>query len=1104
MAVRAFNGSTDTITFTGTFGNVGKGGNGQSLLLVVKPQWVSGIVAYTSIGQTGTGTSASIYQDAATELVDGADNPPLDSAAILTGYSVGSWGILAMTKPAGTSAATLHWKPLGSGSWIHVAGGTSGADTTFTVNNWKLSGFVNATNNAPMRLAVAAVYNRDLTNAELVAIEAAASTAAINSAGPVEILEFNQAAVTAPVGLKGVATQNSISGTSVVTGDDPTWTFATPQVGTPTTNTGSLTTATTPVPSGLAQDDEVILVISYDGASGATITNPGGFTVLANGFFGTDGQRYWIGWKRQGATPDSGTYSHTFSGGAPWASTAIPITGRDTTNPPVLTAITTNTSAVATATANGFTASANDVGLFINIPDAANSTPVTHSGWSAPFTEIVDLNNASGFASIGVAKAEYLSAGATGAPTASMSPSSAYSAWLLQLPVVASGGATQSGAGTLAGTSSVTAAGTVSGLASAAGQMGWGTMGAGNMGASFGASGSVLSGAATLAGNSTLTVAGRVEKLGAATLAGSSFTDTLPLDDTLPSNDTLGASGTFSAQVVAGGANGSATLAGNSTFTAAGLVEKRGAATLAGTSGATLTGQITRTAAATFVGSSTETVAGIVERRGASTLAGSTTVSLTAQVEARATSTQAGSSGVTINGSVERRGAATLNGTSGATLNGGLEARGAVTLAGTSGASIDGSVTKAPVTGAATLAGSSTFSAAGLVERLGAVTFVGSTTVTATANEVLGGAASLNGISGGTFTGYNQKQAAATLAGNSGASLAGLREVNGASTESATTTIAAGGQVTKLGAATLAGTSGGTFAGQVTKTGASTLSGASTLAAGANEVFGARATLIGLSGAAITGDIKGLQAGVATLVGASGATLTANVIYLGSSTLGGSTTLTASGVVERRGASILAGNTTLTAAGRIERLGSTTMVAFTGATVSGRREVNGSLTASAITAVSAASSREVRGSVTESATTSLFAAPNLVAQAQATLNGVSDLIASGGLEISGSATFDGFSGMTARLPGNPIFAAARFYAWSTVTAKAAQPKDGIVIMLGRSFMTAKPTIAVAEAKLISASSLYANPSVASTIHRQRRVFAGYSRVGGSRVRGGVR
>jgi hypothetical protein len=221
-------------------------------------------------------------------------------------------------------------------------------------------------------------------------------------------------------------------------------------VGTPTTNSGSSTTPSTAVPTGVAIGDIVVLACELDSAT-ITFTGkwPTGFTQLV-GVAGTkDGAQFGIAWKRLTAA-DTGSYTLTaLSASIEWAITAIPLTGRHATNAPVISANSLdNTGSVSplTVTANSVTATAGDDLLFISIPDVVVSGAGNgHGTWAAPFTtgEIVDLESTGGWCNIGVAKAENVAAGATGTKTVTFtltSSSAGSGSWLLAVPAAAAGG----------------------------------------------------------------------------------------------------------------------------------------------------------------------------------------------------------------------------------------------------------------------------------------------------------------------------------------------------------------------------------------------------------------------------------------------------------------------------------------------------------------------------------------------------------------------------------------------------------------------------------------------------------------------------------------
>lgn len=218
-------------------------------------------------------------------------------------------------------------------------------------------------------------------------------------------------------------------------------------VGTPTTAGGNGTSASVAVPAGMTAGDEVVLVCSVDN-QGATLSWPSGFTELHQTDLSTDGQTTGAAWKRLTGA-DSGTYAVSISGvGGNYGIVAIPATGRHGTNPPVIGTVTADSNANAgtslAESAAGVTALAGDdiLGVFMEDVGAANIGN-GHSAWSLGGGEIIDLIDAgSGWANIGVSKAENVSAGSTGSLTATFSKSpsgnSGYVGYVIRLPSASS------------------------------------------------------------------------------------------------------------------------------------------------------------------------------------------------------------------------------------------------------------------------------------------------------------------------------------------------------------------------------------------------------------------------------------------------------------------------------------------------------------------------------------------------------------------------------------------------------------------------------------------------------------------------------------------
>jgi hypothetical protein len=215
---------------------------------------------------------------------------------------------------------------------------------------------------------------------------------------------------------------------------------------------GTGTTPSVTVPTGVATDDIIIIACQIDAAAAdfQTADWPTGFTELAesdNPAGQPDGQTHAIGWKRATGA-DSGTYTFGNVGASgDWICEAVAFSGRDTTNPPIISSTALNTSSNASGvsvTANGVTALANDDLMWVGSLDPTDSVP--GSAFTPPsspivFTERQDVTRA--FCGLSVATADAVSAGATGtiSGTATFSGTGAgYVAWTVRIPVSGGGG----------------------------------------------------------------------------------------------------------------------------------------------------------------------------------------------------------------------------------------------------------------------------------------------------------------------------------------------------------------------------------------------------------------------------------------------------------------------------------------------------------------------------------------------------------------------------------------------------------------------------------------------------------------------------------------
>jgi hypothetical protein len=228
MAVREFNGTSDVIRMDGAYGAFNTATLGMSFVFVIKLLNVTGIRAVSSIGgSSGLTGLAGLYTNGTNTAFWGTDNPNADLGATVT-VTTSVWGMFTMTKAAGTAIPQFGFKQLSSGSWSRAAASGSVAASDGTpATNWHFGTFTNGTSFHNMRLAVAGAWNRQLSTAEIDGMEISLSTRSMFNLRPVTLIEFNQPATTVkPNDIMEVAlTQGVATGTTVVTGDDPTWEF---------------------------------------------------------------------------------------------------------------------------------------------------------------------------------------------------------------------------------------------------------------------------------------------------------------------------------------------------------------------------------------------------------------------------------------------------------------------------------------------------------------------------------------------------------------------------------------------------------------------------------------------------------------------------------------------------------------------------------------------------------------------------------------------------------------------------------------------------------------------------------------------------------------
>ena len=141
-----------------------------------------------------------------------------------------SWQTIALTKAATSGQGKMHQKPLTGGTWDHNFGGD-----TYTANAQTLNGvrFGNGFQPTDILLAAAAIIDLNLLDSEIESFNTALATQRFIELGAIHVWDFNQANVGEFVlDLVGDWHQSDMAGTTVVTNDEPPWSFGA-GVGTP-------------------------------------------------------------------------------------------------------------------------------------------------------------------------------------------------------------------------------------------------------------------------------------------------------------------------------------------------------------------------------------------------------------------------------------------------------------------------------------------------------------------------------------------------------------------------------------------------------------------------------------------------------------------------------------------------------------------------------------------------------------------------------------------------------------------------------------------------------------------------------------------------------
>ena len=234
MAVRHFDGFTDYLQVSGGAigGNYNKA-KASSILAVIEPrQKNTGADCALMTVLVGSSSKEAMFLPSAgtTDLQWGDDDPGNSTNAVLYDFPLNAWYIMAFTKASGSATFRAHMYAIALTTWHRndSASSVSDAASGTAIDTVTWGAFTPGVGHNMYRLAVAAVWNgTQLSDAQLNTVASALSTQSVYALSPNALWEFNQASVGTSVTdlMGGGANQKGISGTSVVTGDDPTWTF---------------------------------------------------------------------------------------------------------------------------------------------------------------------------------------------------------------------------------------------------------------------------------------------------------------------------------------------------------------------------------------------------------------------------------------------------------------------------------------------------------------------------------------------------------------------------------------------------------------------------------------------------------------------------------------------------------------------------------------------------------------------------------------------------------------------------------------------------------------------------------------------------------------
>jgi hypothetical protein len=224
MAIRNFDGAANRIGMGSTGLQVANGAF--SIVGVVRPTSLTTGEGFLGLRSSGV-MVASLADGGSGKLALYTDT--LEASAIV-GLTAGDHQIIALTKAAGAVAVRFHRKAVGTGSWTHTSSGGTHPDVAGVVDEVVLGGF-NPANTSGVKDFDGAVFalfsGLELVDSDIEAIQTFATSQFLYDLGATNLWNLNQASVaTSVVDQIGDADQNTITGTTVVTGSDPAWNFS--------------------------------------------------------------------------------------------------------------------------------------------------------------------------------------------------------------------------------------------------------------------------------------------------------------------------------------------------------------------------------------------------------------------------------------------------------------------------------------------------------------------------------------------------------------------------------------------------------------------------------------------------------------------------------------------------------------------------------------------------------------------------------------------------------------------------------------------------------------------------------------------------------------